>query len=1019
MNDTPVFISYSHKDEAFKDELERYLAPLRRQGLVRPWSDRQIEPGGDWHEEIRAAVAGAHVAILLVSANFLASEFIMTRELPWLLERRRKSGMVVVPVIFEPCPWRLDASLSLLQALPVDGRPVYDGDSSQAQRHLTAIAERIQALLASSAGAQVVMRKTARADTDPTPLPRSGVWASLKGRLDFWRATEFRRALLQGHRQVDVRPGLSIFEKSLSSIGFQGWRSRPTPSGPRRPTVLVSGPVGVGKTTFLLRLIAEQAAKADLVVRMTGAELSAAMRGPSGDPRPLWRSLYEPFRSRGHPGLTPEAFAHALARRRILIVVEDVHVAGPVAEALEFLCAYLARYQRRVRHQLLLTTREPLTESDTRMPHEPEVIRLEPLKGLEAAEFFWALCTRNGISLDAPDVRQALGDAFQHATTSTPLFVVICAWLVTNVEMHRGNVERMLRMDRARIFGLFIKELYARSLAGSPRGNTGSLLRGYEPFLRAYEQIALQFWPETEEIAVDELDALVGRRVPDGDGWTTDWLIENGFLFRPPDNDRSTLSFPHQAVADYLAAKAMIDAGDFRPLGEMVHATTNLEGFVGFLAELTAAQERRAAHETLFNLARDELSAFVEVARVRPELVRGGDPAWYERLVSASARWATPEAFRHQPAEVWVNLRELFKVLWAPWLDHLCETVRAAGTSSQGVEALAVFGDRRALRLLDDWLGGEAGEELGLESPQYKAFRDAAQSKAVQLVLTKAFDEDGARTARGWNALRLAWASADSALGQAAHSFALKYVPAMGHDFLSQRFAHPLIETAFGSNDAQLRGAVETWVESFVAYQSEENIGRLVALGRPALLAMARGGRYARADQRRQIGLAVASRLGNVLIPPGDYTVIIGGESRLCQVKSALLVPCKPRVVTGPFKRERQALDAVRRQTNLSEENCMNEIQAAIALQHFADEPGRKGVEFLENASVYREVLIGQNQAMGIFTIDNPKQCGQQPDSPALDCDKSLIMKVAFREVEYLHDDSKRGFEYASLRLGN
>ncbi len=430
----------------------------------------------------------------------------MTKELPWLLERRRKSGIVIVPVIFEPCPWRLDASLSQLQALPVDGRPVYDGDETQAQRHLTVIAEQL--------------------------------------------------------------------EKTLNPTAFEEWRSRPALSGPRRPTVLVSGPVGVGKTTFLLRLFSEHAEQADLVVRITGADLSAAMKRAHGDPRPLWGRLYEPFQPPGHPGLTPEAVAYALARRRTLLVVEDVHVAGPVAEALEFLRDYLARYHRPRRFRLLLTTREPLADNEASLPHDPEVIILEPLKGLEPAEFFWALCTRNGIELDAPEVRRALGDAFQHPTTGTPLFVVICAWLVVNVEEHRGNVERLLEMDRARIFGLFIKELYARSLGGSAPGSAGTPLRGYEPFLSANEQIALRYWPETGKIPVDDLDALLGRPGHVGGGWTTDWLIENGFLFRPPDNDRSTLSFRHQAVAEYLAAKAMIDAGDFRPLCEKVRATS-------------------------------------------------------------------------------------------------------------------------------------------------------------------------------------------------------------------------------------------------------------------------------------------------------------------------------------------------------------------------------------------------------------------------------------------------------------
>ncbi len=103
-----VFISYSHLDESWKKRLLRHFKALERQGLaVAPWDDRKIPGGGDWEAEIRAAMAGADAAVLLISTDFLASEFINKVEVPFLLERREKVGLQVIPVIIEPCNWQL------------------------------------------------------------------------------------------------------------------------------------------------------------------------------------------------------------------------------------------------------------------------------------------------------------------------------------------------------------------------------------------------------------------------------------------------------------------------------------------------------------------------------------------------------------------------------------------------------------------------------------------------------------------------------------------------------------------------------------------------------------------------------------------------------------------------------------------------------------------------------------------------------------------------------------------------
>jgi len=124
--DTPlrVFISYSHKDETFKDELVIMLSSLQRRGVIDAWQDRRIEPGLEWFRSIQEAMKECQIALLLVSSDFLASEFIVGNELPALFQMRKAAGMRAIPIIVRACMWQSEPVLKDLQALPKDGKPV-------------------------------------------------------------------------------------------------------------------------------------------------------------------------------------------------------------------------------------------------------------------------------------------------------------------------------------------------------------------------------------------------------------------------------------------------------------------------------------------------------------------------------------------------------------------------------------------------------------------------------------------------------------------------------------------------------------------------------------------------------------------------------------------------------------------------------------------------------------------------------------------------------------------------------
>lgn len=118
-----VFFSYSHADEALRDQLEQQLAILKRQGVIATWHDRRILAGSEIDHGIDAALEEADIVLLLVSPAFLASDYCYDREMNRAMERHQAGAARVVPVILRPCDWH-DTPFGKLLATPTDGKPV-------------------------------------------------------------------------------------------------------------------------------------------------------------------------------------------------------------------------------------------------------------------------------------------------------------------------------------------------------------------------------------------------------------------------------------------------------------------------------------------------------------------------------------------------------------------------------------------------------------------------------------------------------------------------------------------------------------------------------------------------------------------------------------------------------------------------------------------------------------------------------------------------------------------------------
>ena len=123
-----IFCCYAREDEDLLEKLKRHLSPLRRQGVIDVWYDREIRAGTEWEEEIKRHLNEAHVILLLISPDFIHSDYCYDTEMKRAMARHERKEAVVVPIIVRPVDWQEtpigNSTLGSLQALPKDAKPV-------------------------------------------------------------------------------------------------------------------------------------------------------------------------------------------------------------------------------------------------------------------------------------------------------------------------------------------------------------------------------------------------------------------------------------------------------------------------------------------------------------------------------------------------------------------------------------------------------------------------------------------------------------------------------------------------------------------------------------------------------------------------------------------------------------------------------------------------------------------------------------------------------------------------------
>lgn len=147
-----VFYSYSHKDEQLRNDLETHLKLLHRQGLIDAWDDRQIEADEEWKDKIDENLERADIILLLISPDFIASDYCYEKEMKRALEKHEDGSARVIPVILRTCNWH-KATFGKLQGLPKDGKPITTwGDRDTAWADAASGIERVVETIRKSRG---------------------------------------------------------------------------------------------------------------------------------------------------------------------------------------------------------------------------------------------------------------------------------------------------------------------------------------------------------------------------------------------------------------------------------------------------------------------------------------------------------------------------------------------------------------------------------------------------------------------------------------------------------------------------------------------------------------------------------------------------------------------------------------------------------------------------------------------------------------------------------------------------
>src|SRR6266568_9648597 len=184
-----IFISYSHKDRALRDELEIHLSTIKRQDIISSWYDGDISPGAEWEPQIMERLTSTQLILLLISADFIHSDFCYSIEMKQAIDRHHAGEVRVIPIVLRPTDWQ-GAPFDKLKMLPTDAKAVTSWTT-----HDDAFTDIVRGIRAS------IHDLTNSGKTANLSLA-SGTTASGTTRVSIWNVPYQRNPLFTGREEV-------------------------------------------------------------------------------------------------------------------------------------------------------------------------------------------------------------------------------------------------------------------------------------------------------------------------------------------------------------------------------------------------------------------------------------------------------------------------------------------------------------------------------------------------------------------------------------------------------------------------------------------------------------------------------------------------------------------------------------------------------------------------------------------------------------------------------------------------
>jgi hypothetical protein len=205
MKTVNIFYCYAHKDKDLRDALYTHLSTLRRKGLIREWYDGEILPGTEWNDAIADQMSRAEIILLLVSPDFIASDYCYEKEVGKALERHEAGVACVIPILLRPVDWE-ETSFSKLQMLPIGAKAItlwpdrdeaFDNVARGVRKVVTAFLDQKDQTLQTSTSTRLAPQTTHTSTLQKQVDSRSGYWTvrwplrKLSAQIDLWARTGF------------------------------------------------------------------------------------------------------------------------------------------------------------------------------------------------------------------------------------------------------------------------------------------------------------------------------------------------------------------------------------------------------------------------------------------------------------------------------------------------------------------------------------------------------------------------------------------------------------------------------------------------------------------------------------------------------------------------------------------------------------------------------------------------------------------------------------------------------------